>query len=107
MQFCMAMALLDRKVGLKELTGEIAQDSKTKALMRRVSISFHPERVQGQSAKASPDVVRVKLKDEREYSKDVLIHRDNSREPLGREKLVAKHRECPGTTLKSESALFL
>ena len=102
MQFCLATALLEGKVGLSEITDEKVNDPKVKQLMKRVHIHFADEPL------TEADVVRVRLKNGTEYSLAVDKARGDCEVPLTDEEIISKYRDCAGITLtrdKSERAL--
>jgi len=94
LQFVMAVALTDRKIGMAQFTDEKANDPVTKDLMNRVTARVHPDWVEGQSTEARPDVVIVKLKNGKEYSHGVSMAKGHGRSPLTREELLTKYRDC-------------
>ena len=100
LQFCMAIAILDRKVGLEQVTGEKVNDTKTKALINRVSMRAHPGWVEGTNRWEVADKVTVKLKDSREYTREVFKPAGHATLPLSWDELSNKYRECAGMVLK-------
>ena len=96
MQFCLATALSERRMGLLEVTDEKVNDPKIKRLMKRVRLTH------GDEPLAQSDTVKVKLKDGREYSSTVDKARGNCEAPLTDEELIAKYRECAGVLLSKE-----
>ena len=88
MQFCLAIALLECKVGLGQVTDEKVNDPKVRELMKKISLSPKPEPV------ADEDVVTVRLKDSTEFSCGVDRARGHAEIPLTNDELIAKYREC-------------
>ena len=104
MQFCLATALLERKIGLSEITDEKVNDPKVKQLMKRVQLNF------GDEPWTQSDTVRVRLRNGTEYSLAVDRARGDCEVPLTDEEIMSKYRDCAGTVLpgdKSERALEL
>ncbi|MFC1864318.1 MmgE/PrpD family protein [Chloroflexota bacterium] len=104
MQFCLATAILERKVGLHEVTDEMVNDPRIRGLMKRVRL------ICGDEPLARSDIVKVRLKDGKEYSLAVDKARGDAGVPLTDEELISKYRDCAGTILpkdKMEQALEL
>ncbi|MFH1087606.1 MAG: MmgE/PrpD family protein, partial [Chloroflexota bacterium] len=94
MQFCMAVALTDRRVGLSQVNDARVNDPAIRELMKKVKIGVHADWVEGNSTEARPDIVTVKLKDGREYSLGVDKAKGHADVPLTRDELLTKYREC-------------
>jgi len=104
MQFCLATALLERKVGLREVTDKMVNDPRIRGLMKRVRL------ICGDEPLARSDIVKVRLKDGKAYSLAVDKARGDAGVPLTDEELISKYRDCAGTILskdKMEQALEL
>lgn len=108
MQHGVAVALLDRKGGVRQFMQERLADARLRALYPRVHLYVHPE-----LEKVTPDRyaavhVRILLKDGRGYE-DWFEHATGAPEsPYTREELRERYRECAGLTLsaaKVESSL--
>lgn len=97
MQYCMAIALLDGRVGLKQFTDEKVLGNKAQQLLKRVEY-VHPEGL----TPLHPDVVTIRLKDGREISHEVAIGKGDSRNPMTEEELTAKYRDCASFVLSPE-----
>jgi len=96
MPFCMAIALLERKVGMLQVTNEKVNDPKTKQLMKRVRLCPEGEPV------AASDVVKVRLRNGKEYSLSVDKARGHPESPLTDENLIAKYRDCAAIILADD-----
>lgn len=94
--FCMAIALLERKVGLCQVTDEKVNDPRTRQLMKRVQ--FRP---QGEPV-AQSDIVTVRLKDGREHSLGIDKPRGHPEIPLTDEELISKYRDCAAIILPED-----
>jgi 2-methylcitrate dehydratase PrpD len=99
MQFCMAVALIDRKVGLSQVRDDKVHDPQIKELMNKVTLSAHPDWIERESSETRPDVVRVTMKAGREYTYQVDKARGHADVPLSWEDLLVKYRECAGLVL--------
>ncbi len=96
MPFCMAIALLERKVGLLQVTNEKVNDPRTKQLMKQVRLCPGGEPV------AASDVVKVRLRDGKEYSLGIDKVRGHPELPLTDEELISKYRDCAAIILPQD-----
>ena len=96
MQFCLAVALSERKLGLSEVTDEKVNDPKIKRLMKLVRVSYADEPL------PSAETVTVRLKDGKEYSQSVEKAKGTNELPLSDEEITAKYRDCAGTVLPAD-----
>ncbi|MFC2005727.1 MmgE/PrpD family protein [Chloroflexota bacterium] len=97
MQYCMATALIDGEVRLKQFADEKVLNPEVKKLIEKVEY-VHPD----DGTKLQGETVTVRLRDGREYSHQVLIAKGRPGNPLTREELVAKYRDCAGFALSRE-----
>jgi len=103
MQFAISVALTDRKFGLEQVTDGKVNDPIVRALMKRVTLSIHPDWIEGRdTAHNRADVITVRLKNGRVYRDEVLASRGSSKNPLTEEALLEKYRECAGLVFKKE-----
>jgi len=97
MQYCMAIALLDGEVGLRQFSDEKVLDPKAQELLKRVEY-VHPDGL----TPLHPEVVTIKLKDGRELCHEVAIAKGDPGNPMGEEELAAKYRDCASFVLSPE-----
>jgi len=97
MQYCMAIALLDGEVGLGQFTDEKVLDPRAQELLKRVEY-VHPEGL----TPLHPEAVTIKLKDGRELCHEVAIAKGDPGNPMGKEELAAKYRDCASFVLSAE-----
>lgn len=103
MQFALAVALIDQRFTLAQATDKKVNDPVIKNFMKRVTLSVHPDWVDGEDTSYSrPDIVTVMLKNGRRYSYEVLTAKGDSKAPLAEEELVNKYRECAKLALGNE-----
>ena len=105
MQFCMAIALLNKEVGLNEFTDEKLLDARTQDLIKRVKMIADPTLEDAaKSAKTEylPSIVRVRMKNGREFMKRVDFPRGHPYVPLSQEELLKKYRDCAGLVMPKE-----
>lgn len=104
MPFCLAMALVERKVGLAQVTDEKVKDPRIQALMPKIRMRGYPGADEKESGENRPDVVTVKLKNGKEYSREVLRAKGHADAPLSWEELTEKFRDCAGRVLPPRDA---
>ena len=100
MQFCMAIAILERNAGLAQVTDEKVNDPQTRELMKKISMRAHADWVEGQDRWDRADRVTVKLKNGKEYTREVLRQKGHATMPMSWSELESKFRECAGTVLR-------
>jgi 2-methylcitrate dehydratase PrpD len=98
LQYCVAAALMEGKVGLKEFTDAKVNAVSAKALVAKVSYRHPPE--MGTGLTNLKGELEVKLKDGSSYSHRVEISRGDPRRPLTWNDLEIKYRDCAGSVMK-------
>jgi len=94
MEFCMALALAERKVALPDFRDQKVQDPKIQELIRKVTFSVRPDlNTLDQSGNPST-TVKVTLKDGREFTKTVDEARGTPGNPLTAGEVKDKYRQC-------------
>jgi 2-methylcitrate dehydratase PrpD len=99
MEFAMAIALLDRAAGLEQFTDSKVLAAETQQLMKRVHMYIHPEQRTRQSLESEFALVTVRLHDGREYSHRVDKPKGYPENPLTREQLLTKYRDCASSVM--------
>lgn len=99
MPFCVAVALRDRRVGLADFTEDKVRDPELIALMQRVRLTVDPELERSGYLSRSATTVTIRLRDGPALARRVDLARGNPENPLSREELVEKFRDCAGTVL--------
>lgn len=102
MEYCMAVALLDRKVGLEQFTDERVLEPQVQELLTRVQHGHPPGAVGMEAGLKLPDTVTVKLHDGNEYSCEVMVARGEPQKPMTDEQRFTKYRECARLSLSEE-----
>lgn len=116
MEFCMAVALVDGEVGLKQVTDEKVNDPRVKAIIPKVKY-YHPESMSGLKGllyvpppgmsreqwerEVPPEAVTVKLKDGREYTAEMRVPKGRDKNPMTTEDKQKKYRDCASLILGS------
>jgi 2-methylcitrate dehydratase PrpD len=104
MEFCMAIALLDRRVGLEQFTDEKAKDPGTVDILKRVKMIVNPDLKIGRLSASVPVNVIVRLKDGTALSRRVDRAKGNPEIPLSRDELTEKFKDCARPLLSGEKA---
>jgi 2-methylcitrate dehydratase PrpD len=93
-EFCMALALLERKVALPDFRDEKVQDAKIQELIKKVTFSIRPELNTLEQSSNPSTTVKVLLKDGREFTKTVDEARGTPGNPLTADEVRDKYRQC-------------
>ncbi|MFC1957210.1 MmgE/PrpD family protein [Chloroflexota bacterium] len=103
LEYCVARALVSGEVRLKHLTDEAVAESEVKGLMEKMKwVEKHPIPVMGTVEGFGTKSVMVKLKDGKEYTKEVSIAKGMPQNPLTVEEINAKYRDCTSSVLSKE-----
>ena len=98
MEYCLARALLDGKIGIGQFAEEKILEPTVQELLQRVRY-VHPE---GAETERRSEVVTVRLKNGREYSHEVFIAKGAPENPMTMAELTAKYRDCASLVFSSE-----
>jgi 2-methylcitrate dehydratase PrpD len=90
MEYCLARALLDREMRIRQFTEEKILDPRVQELLQRVRY-VHPE---GAETERRSEVVTVRLKNGQQYSREVLVAKGAPENPMTMTELTAKYRDC-------------
>jgi aconitate decarboxylase len=94
-EFALACALLNRRVGLRDLTDKFVRSSAVRDLMKRVAIDIDPVEVAGTSGYAPFDTVQVKLADGTILGSAQMRHaKGDAQAPLSADELWVKFEDC-------------
>lgn len=103
-EFAIAAALLERRVGLSELSDDFVRSERVQALMRKVRVTTTDEADPDEPLFAPFDVVSVALSDGSSLKKPSRRYaKGHARDPLSLEELRAKFDDC---TRGAQTALF-
>jgi 2-methylcitrate dehydratase PrpD len=103
-EFCMALALLEREVALPYFRDEKVQDRRIQELIRKVTFSVRPDLTTIENSGNPSTTVKVLLKDGREFSKTVDEAKGTPENPLSAEEVRGKYRNCvKGVQSKTEA----
>lgn len=91
-QFATAISLLDRRASLDQFTDKKVQDSKTVNLMKKIKMVAHPDLAE--IPMPSRSIITIKMKDGREFLKRVDAAKGSPENPLSKEEIVEKYRDC-------------
>jgi 2-methylcitrate dehydratase PrpD len=95
MPYCMAAAILDRRVGLLSFSDENVKRPAAQRLCERVTMTLHPEAQRhGSSGEDLPVTVTVTLEDGRAYRGQVQYPKGHPANPLSSIELQEKFEDC-------------
>jgi len=94
MEFCMALALLERKVELPFFKDQKVQDPKIQEMIKRVTFSVRPDLNTIKNSGNPSTTVKVLLKDGREFAKTVDEAKGTPGNPLSSDEVRDKYRQC-------------
>jgi 2-methylcitrate dehydratase PrpD len=104
MPYCVAVALLDRAVGLAQFTDERVRRADVQALMPRIRMFVHPEQTTRDCLPTRFSEVTIMLRDGRRLDRRVRLAKGQPRNPLTDAELTAKFRDCAARVLPAERA---
>ncbi len=94
-EFALACALLNRRVGLRDLTDKFVRSTAVRALMKRVAIDINPVEEAGTSGYAPYETVKVKLADGSVLDSAQVRHaKGDAQTPLSADELWVKFEDC-------------
>jgi 2-methylcitrate dehydratase PrpD len=102
MEYCMAVALLDRKVGLQQFTTERVVEPKVQELLTRVRFVHPPEASGYLTMERYPEQVTIKMHDGSAYSYEVFESKGRPGNRLSKAELIAKYRDCASGVISRE-----
>ncbi len=102
MEYCVAISLLDRRVGLAQFTLEKVRNPEARELMRKVKFQIHPELKDRKDASFAFSVVTIKLKDGQTYSHKVDRPKGAPITTLSNGELFDKYEDCARLRLSGE-----
>jgi 2-methylcitrate dehydratase PrpD len=107
--YCVARALIDRRIGIAQFTDAKVQDPAARRLMAKVRVEVPPElsaeAVRGRvAAIAAPVFMEMKLRDGRVLKRRVDYYRGDPHRPLSNADVAEKFRDCAAAVLEPERA---
>ena len=106
LEYCVAAALVDGRVGLTHFTQESVDRSDLQSLLRRVEYRVPEEWQKRTGHDPGPWArIEVRLRDGSVLRGETTVPRGNASNPLGDEELEAKFLECAGLGLGNDRAL--
>jgi 2-methylcitrate dehydratase PrpD len=101
MEYCMAAALLDRRVGLGQFSDARARDPELRSLLGRVRMYVRPDLADRADAFNLASLVTVRLRDGRVLRREVKAAKGTPANPLSESELTEKFRACADGVLPS------
>ena len=103
LEYCVARALLSGEVRLKHLTDEAVAEPPIKSLIGKMRwAEKYPMPVMGTAEGFGTKSITVKLKDGKEFSKEVTIAKGMPQNPLTPDEFNSKYQDCASTVLSEE-----
>ena len=93
-EFCTALALLERKVELPHFKDRKVQDPKIQEMIKKVTFSIRPDLNTLENSGNPSTTVKILMKDGREFTKTVDEARGTPGNPLTAEEIRGKYRQC-------------
>jgi len=94
-EFALACALLNQRVGLRDLTDKFVRSAAVRDLMKRVAIDINPIEEAGTSGYAPYDTVEIKLADGAVLNSEQVRHaKGDAQAPLSADELWVKFEDC-------------
>ena len=97
MNFVMAAAIVDHKVGLDQVTEERLKDPAIQELMKKVTLKGY------EGPEDRPVTVTVRVKDGGQYSDGTVYPRGHAGTPLTRDELLDKYEDCAKRVLNDSA----
>src|SRR2546428_651407 len=104
MPYCVAVALLDRTVGLAQFAEERVRRADVQTLMPKVRMFVHPEQTTRQSLPTRFTEVAISLTDGRRLTRRVRHAKGQPQNPLTDAELTTKFHDCAARVLPRERA---
>ncbi|MFC1972454.1 MmgE/PrpD family protein [Chloroflexota bacterium] len=92
LEFCIAVAFIDGVVSLKQFTDEKVKDPVVRGLIQKIRYVHSPE--MGTGLVDLRGELVVKLRNDKVYSRKVDIAKGSPKNPLNRDELIRKYRDC-------------
>ena len=104
LEYVVARAFLSGEVRLKHLTDKAVAEPQVKGLMGKMKwVDRYPMPTTRTVEEFMPRSITVKLKDGKEFSREVRIAKGMPQNPLTTEELKFKYRDCASTVLSREA----
>ncbi len=94
MEFCMALALLERKVELPQFKDGKVQDPKIQRIIEKTTFAIRPDLSTIENSGNPSTTVKIFMKDGRSFTKTVDEAKGTSGNPLTPEEVRNKYRQC-------------
>ena len=104
MAYCVAVALLDRSVGLAQFTDERVRRADVQTLMPKIRMVIHPEQTTRECLPTRFSEVTITLRDGRRLVRRVRHAKGQPQNPLTDGELTAKFRDAATRVLPAERA---
>ncbi|MBC8394020.1 MAG: MmgE/PrpD family protein [Deltaproteobacteria bacterium] len=106
MEFCITIAIMNKKVGVDDFTDETVKGARTQDFIKRVKVIPDPSLEDPEKSAEEwylPAIVKIRLKNGKEYSRRVDFSKGQPKCPMSREELLTKYRDCAGVVMTMKS----
>ena len=94
MGFCVAVALVDRKVSTEQFTDEKVNDPRVQSLMKKFHLYIRSDLKGIKSSASNACTLKVRLKNGDEYTKSVDKNKGTFQNPMSYKERINKFRDC-------------
>jgi len=101
LEFCIAIALIDSEVSLKQFADEKVKDSAVQELIKKVKY-VHPLETGTELMDLKGRIV-IKLQNGEIHSRQVDVAKGNPQNPLGKDELIYKYKDCVRLSLSPDN----
>ena len=102
LEYCLAIACLDRKASLKQFTDERVIDSRAQDYLSKIKVIPVEGAPSIREAMEIPQKVTVKLNNGEQYYCQVDIPKGDHRNPMSDEEIAVKYKDCAQLVLQAE-----
>ncbi len=103
LEYCLATALLDKKLGLAQFTDDSVQRDEIQQLYPRIQRRIYADIPKDSTIeKDLPSIIKVTLNDGQPFSQEVVLQKGHPQNPLSQAELHAKFWECASLALSPE-----
>ena len=102
MGFCVAVALVDRKVSTEQFTDEKVNDSRVQGLMKKFHLYIRSDLKGIESSASNACTLKVRLKNGDEHTKSVDKNKGTFQNPMSYKERINKFRDCTNGVLSKK-----
>lgn len=103
MQFCLALALVEREIRIDHFTDQKVQDTDILTHIKKISMDVNPELAKLGYRGTMNAIITIKLMDGRQYTKRVDYAKGDPANPLTENELINKYTDCAKHAIAKEN----